>query len=184
MMRNFITHNPKRQAICVACVGDRHDMRREKCFDGDGQLRKDAGMEDPKASAVDTVLQFLECINQHAVDALAALMTDDHVFIDSLGQSVTGREKMRTGWRGYFAFCPDYWVTHEEILAGGDRVAVFGAAGGTIAAGGSLAAENKWRTTAAWLAIVGGGRVQQWQVYADNKPVYDIIARSKPTQGR
>jgi ketosteroid isomerase-like protein len=30
-------------------------------------------------------------------------MTDDHVFIDSLGQTVRGREKIRAGWLAYFA---------------------------------------------------------------------------------
>jgi hypothetical protein len=87
---------------------------------------------------------------------------------------------MRAGWRGYFAFCPDYWVSQEEIFSRGERVAVFGAAGGTIAAEGKLPPENKWRAPAAWQAIVEGGLVKQWSVYADNKPVYDILARSKP----
>jgi ketosteroid isomerase-like protein len=136
-------------------------------------------MESTKRSAVDTVLQFLERINQHDADKLAELMAEDHVFIDSLGQSVTGRENMRLGWRGYYAFCPDYWVSHEEIFSSGDLVAVFGAAGGTIAADGKLPAGNKWRTSAAWLAIVKKGLVMQWSIYADNKPVYDIIARLK-----
>lgn len=136
-------------------------------------------MESTKRPAVDTVLQFLERINQHDADKLAELMAEDHVFIDSLGQPVTGRENMRLGWRGYYSFCPDYWVSHEEILSSGDLVAVFGAAGGTIAADGKLLPENKWRTSAAWLATVKGGLVRQWRVYADNKPVYDIIARLK-----
>jgi hypothetical protein len=65
------------------------------------------------------------------------------------------------------------------MLSGGNLVAVFGAAGGTIAADGKLPPENKWRTSAAWRAIVDGGLVKQWRVYADNKPVYDIIARSR-----
>ncbi len=129
--------------------------------------------------SIDTVLKFLDHINQHDVDKLAECMTEDHVFIDSLGQSVRGRENMRSGWRGYFAFCPDYWVSHEEIFPGGKWVAVFGAAGGTIAADGKLPPENQWSTSAAWLAIVENGLVKQWRVYADNKPVYDILARSK-----
>jgi limonene-1,2-epoxide hydrolase len=128
---------------------------------------------------IDTVLQFLEHINRHDADKLAELMTEDHVFIDSLGHSVRGREHMRAGWRSYFAFCPDYWVSQEEIFPGRDRVAVFGAAGGTVAADGVLAPENTWRTSAAWLAIVDEGLVKQWRVYADNKPVYDIMARTR-----
>jgi ketosteroid isomerase-like protein len=133
---------------------------------------------------VETVQRFLERINQRDADKLAELLTEDHVFIDSLGQSVRGREKMRAGWRGYYAFCPDYWVSHEEIFASGNLVAVFGAAGGTIAADGKLPPENKWRTPAAWLAIVENGLVKEWRVYADNKPVYAIMARSKAQSGQ
>lgn len=129
---------------------------------------------------VDTVLQFLERINRRDPDRLAELMTEDHLFIDSLGQAVRGRDKMRAGWRAYYAFCPDYWVSHEAIMQNGNQVAVFGAAGGTIAANGRLLPENKWRTPAAWLAVVEGGLVKEWRVYADNKPVYDIVARLKP----
>jgi ketosteroid isomerase-like protein len=140
-------------------------------------------MKNGSKSAVDTVLGFMDRINQHDVDKLAEYMTEDHVFIDSLGQSVSGREKMRSGRRGYFAFCPDYWLSHEEVFPGGKLVAVFGAAGGTIAADGKLPPENKWRASAAWLAIVESGLVKQWRVYADNKQVYDILARPKPTPG-
>jgi uncharacterized protein (TIGR02246 family) len=127
---------------------------------------------------VETVLRFLEAINQRDADKVAELMSEDHVFIDSLGQSVKGRENMRQGWRGYYAFCPDYWVSHEEIFPSGNLVAVFGAAGGTVAADGKLPPENKWRIPAAWLAVVDRGFVKQWRVYADNKPVYDIMAEA------
>lgn len=135
-------------------------------------------------SQVETVLDFMGRINQRDADKLAEAMTEDHVFIDSLGQSVRGREKMRAAWRGYYALCPDYWVAHEEILQNASVVAVFGTAGGTIAANGTLPAENQWRTSAAWLAIVENGLVKQWRVYADNKPVYDILARPKSASPR
>jgi len=135
-------------------------------------------MKGTEKSAVDVVLEFLERINQHDADKLADYMTEDHVFIDSLGQSVSGRENMRAGWRGYFAFCPDYWVSHEEIFPSGALVAVFGAAGGTIAVKGKLPPENRWRASAAWLVVIENALVKQWRVYADNKPVYDILARS------
>jgi ketosteroid isomerase-like protein len=128
---------------------------------------------------VETVLAFLDRINQRDVDKLVELMTEDHVFIDSLGHSVQGREKMRAGWRGYYAMCPDYWVSHEETFQNGNKVAVFGVAGGTISARGKLLPENQWRTPAAWFAVVEKGLVKEWRVYADIKPVYDILARSK-----
>ena len=128
---------------------------------------------------VETILDFIERINQRDADKLSGLMTEDHVFIDSLGQTVRGRDAMRAGWRGYYALCPDYWISHEQILSAGNVVAVFGAAGGTIAAGDDLPPGNRWRTRAAWLAVVENGLVKEWRVYADNKPVYDILARSK-----
>jgi hypothetical protein len=46
------------------------------------------------------------------------------------------------------------------------------------AASGKLLPEIKWRTPAAWLAIVENGLVKEWRVYADNKPVYDTMAKS------
>ena len=134
-------------------------------------------------NAADTVLQFLERINQHNADKLAELMTEDHTFVDSLGACVSGRENMRSGWRHYFRFCPDYWVSHERIFSAADQVAIFGAAGGVIAAGRALPPENTWRTPAAWLAVVERGLIKQWRVYADNKPVYDILARPALNKG-
>ncbi len=91
---------------------------------------------------------------------------------------MVGREAMRLGWRGYFALCPDYWVAREEMFSAGERVVVVGHAGGTIAAAGKLPAANRWRTPASWLATLDDGKVKQWRVYVDNKPVYDILART------
>lgn len=55
--------------------------------------------------------------------------------------------------------------------------------GGTIAANGKLPAENKWRAASAWLATVDAQLVREWRVYADNKPVYDILAKAKAHSG-
>ncbi len=129
---------------------------------------------------VEAALQFLETINGRDADRLVELMTEDHTFIDSLGNTISGREKARAAWKGYFNFCPDYWVSHEQVFSNGDHVAISGAAGGTIAANGKLPPENRWRIPAAWIALVDKGRIKQRRVYADNKRVYDFLARSKP----
>lgn len=129
-------------------------------------------------SPAKTVLLFFERINRRNPDRLVELMTEDHLFIDSLGRSVHGREAMRAAWHGYYATCPDYWVSHEEIFTRGKLVAVIGEAGGTIATKEGLLAANKWRSPAAWFARIHNGLVKEWRVYADNKPVYDILAKS------
>lgn len=116
------------------------------------------------------VARFIEAIDAHDVAAMATLMSADHQFNDSLGQVLAGKDVVLEAWRGYFAFCPDYRIAREHMFREGDQVAVFGVAGGTI--GGSA-----WRTPAAWLARAGEDCVTSWQVFADNKPVYDILAR-------
>jgi ketosteroid isomerase-like protein len=84
----------------------------------------------------------MDRINAGDVEGIVALMTDDHVFVDGLGNRVTGKEKMRGGWKYYFSMFPDYRVSHEDVLADHDTVAVFGTASGTLAAKGSLPKEN------------------------------------------
>jgi hypothetical protein len=38
--------------------------------------------------------------------------------------------------------------------------------------------EIKWQAPAAWRVVVHDGRIKEFRVYADNKPVYDILAKS------
>lgn len=48
----------------------------------------------------ETVLHFQERIHQHDTDKLAEAMTEDQLFIDVLGPSLRGREKIRLRRRG------------------------------------------------------------------------------------
>jgi ketosteroid isomerase-like protein len=126
---------------------------------------------------VETVLAFLDCINSGEADRVAAMLTEDHVFIDGLGRALHGRETTRAGWRAYYQMCPDYSISSHSIFTNDNQVAAFGVASGTIARNGELAAENRWSTPAAWLAAVENGLIREWRVYADNKPVYEILAK-------
>lgn len=135
-------------------------------------------METRSPAAV--VLEFMERINAADVAALCSLMTDDHVFIDGLGNHVEGKDKMRAGWTGYFTWFPDYCVSHEEIFAERDAVAVFGTASGTYAVNGKLPKENYWEVPAAWKAIVRDGLVAEWRVYCDNQPARKLLGSKNP----
>jgi hypothetical protein len=76
---------------------------------------------------------------------------------------------------------PDYKVSHEEIFAMGDVVAVFGTARGTfVAPGGTAKKENFWEVPASWKAIVREGKVAHWQVYADNQPIRKLMGDPVP----
>ena len=121
---------------------------------------------------------FVDAINEHNVDKLCSLMTDDHKFIDSQGNEVVGKENMRAGWIGYFQWFPDYKIEITDMFRGGDTVAAFGFAGGTFQ-GLSNRKENYWRLPASWKAVINNGKIHLWQVYADTKIPYDIINKSK-----
>jgi len=126
-------------------------------------------------TAVDVALAFVDRINCHDVGGLVALMTEDHCFVDGLGQVVRGRERMETGWVGYFGWFPDYSIKINDILSKGNVVGLFGTAQGTYLANGKLLPENHWEIPAAWKVVVKRGHVSEWRVYADNEPVWKIM---------
>ena len=120
---------------------------------------------------------FVRAINRQDVDALAALMTEQHCFIDSMGNAVTGCEAMRAAWRGYFRMVPDYTSAIEETLCDGPVVVMLGVAQGTYAPDGQLRPENRWSTPAALRAFIEKDLVAEWRVYADNEPMRQLMAR-------
>jgi len=120
--------------------------------------------------SAETFQQFVSAINSHDVKAITVLMATDHLFVDSAGNRVHSASSMEVGWRRYFAMCPDYWIQTDHVMAEGGVVLAVGEAGGTIDG-------VSWRTPAAWKAVIRDAKVVEWRVFADNKQVYEIIAR-------
>jgi len=102
-------------------------------------------------------------------------MTPDHVFIDSLGTKVAGREQMRQGWQSYLKMVPDYTIAVQETFINESVVVMLGRAGGTYAPGGPLLPENRWQTPVALRAVVRGSLIAEWRVYADNEPMRRLM---------
>lgn len=132
----------------------------------------------PPIAPEDVVRRFIAAINAHDTEALLALMTEDHEFLDATGDRISGLEPLRSAWRGYFAWFPNYEIHAEEIFWKGNIVAALGYAGGTFAPGVGSVMENTWRLPAAWRAEVRDGRVASWQVYCDTEPVWAIMRRA------
>jgi hypothetical protein len=134
--------------------------------------------------------EFASAINRQDVEGLAGLMTEGHRFVDSLGNAVEGREKMQAAWAAYFLMVPDYSIAVEETYCGDpstpvaaaasaqEVVVMLGVAQGTYAPDGQLKAENRWKTPAAWRALIEDGKVAEWRVYADNEPIRQRMAKS------
>jgi hypothetical protein len=121
-----------------------------------------------------TIFAFIDRINARDVEGLALLMSDDHTFVDAHGNQVSGKDKMIAGWRGYFEWFPDYYIEVTEVFEDREQLALFGFAGGSFK---NKEGEN-WRLPAAWKATVKDGRVTLWQVFADTKIPFEIIARN------
>jgi ketosteroid isomerase-like protein len=129
--------------------------------------------------AENVTLSFVRAINQHDVEALVALMTPGHQFIDALGKVVEGRENLKLAWGGYFQMVPDYSIIPLETLSDGPLVVLLGLARGTYTADGWLKEENRWETPAAFRALIKDWKVAEWRVYADNEPIRERMRLSK-----
>jgi uncharacterized protein (TIGR02246 family) len=123
------------------------------------------------AMQASAVRAFVEAINHHSADEIANLMTEDHVFIDSLGMRVAGRDQMKKGWQGYFRLVPDYSISVDETLTEGAVVVMLGSAQGTYAG-------SQWQTPAAWRANVRDSLIAEWRVYADNEPLRQLMRQA------
>jgi len=128
-------------------------------------------------SPVEVVLEFERLVNSRNVDAIAGLLAEDSVFIDSLGQTIQSLGNLRKAWSGYFQMVPDYSISHSEIFSNGDTVAMFGTAQGTFAKGAEMKKDDFWKTPASWRAVVKGGKIAVWQVFADNEPIRAIMRK-------
>jgi ketosteroid isomerase-like protein len=118
------------------------------------------------------VRTFVAAINAHDLNAIVARCSPGHVFVDSLGNRFTGEARLRQAWEWYFAAFPDYRIEVESLAVGSDCVLLSGLASATHAGSGA-----RWSIPAAWKATIDGEHIEHWQVYADNKPVYEILNR-------
>lgn len=118
-----------------------------------------------------TLEKFVSRINAHDPKGIVALCTADHVFVDSLGSRLCGPDGLEEAWVGYFSLFPDYRIEVEAAVSEGGLVLACGFASATRAT-----SQRAWRIPAAWRAIVRDAKIAEWQVYADNKPVYEILS--------
>ncbi len=125
-------------------------------------------------------LRFVNEINRHDLEALAALMAGDFRFIDGLGHEVRGRERAREALGAQIVRFPDYRILVHDHLVLGPTVALFGTVSGTAPVGSELPLAHRWSIPSAWRAVVRDGLLTEWQVYADPEPVRKAVAARSP----
>jgi ketosteroid isomerase-like protein len=128
---------------------------------------------------VQAARSFVDAINAHDPAAIVALATADHRFVDSLGNTIAA-EKLAEAWQSYFRMVPDYRITVTRWIEDRGTVVALGTASGTYTSDATLRPENAWSTPAVWRALIRDGKVAEWQVYADNEPIREIMRRGGP----
>ena len=97
------------------------------------------------------IADFAAAINSHDLEKIAALMSDDHTFIDAHGNEMAGKETMKEGWASYFGLFPDYYIEIEQIFSEGDLAVAYGYAGrgdrrkGLENSGGMAGDRPRWK---------------------------------------
>lgn len=109
---------------------------------------------------------FIAAINAMDLSALRSLMTEDHVFTDARGVDYAGAEKMMENWQQFYYAYPKYWISINSNFASGNRVALFGSAGGKWRVDGTVI-PGSWMVKAAFLAEVERDKVRRWSIFCD-----------------
>jgi uncharacterized protein (TIGR02246 family) len=137
-------------------------------------------------------LAFVDRINDGDVAGIAALLTEDHEFVDTAGESFRGRETLRQGWIGYFQLFPDYRIAVEHVHVDGDRVALLAVTSGTLSAegaetlrrpDGTLPAADELQGPVILTAQVRDGQIAQWRVFWDTPEARAELGFPRPATG-
>jgi len=131
------------------------------------------------SESIEPVIRFITAINNGNVDLISEMISEDHKFTDSIGNVFRGKEVMLKGWMNYLSMFPDYKIDLDEIYDNENKVMFTGKASGTYSLSKEEVGENHWEINAAWRALVEDGKIKEWQVFGDNKPVYEIIERNR-----
>jgi ketosteroid isomerase-like protein len=104
------------------------------------------------------VEQFNTCINAADLGGLSSLMTDDHVFIDTVVSRVSGKAAVTAAWASFFATFPGYRNEFDSLRLVGEDVVVTGR---------SVCSDTRLQGPALWRARVRGDKISEWQIYKD-----------------
>lgn len=117
-------------------------------------------------SALEAAGSFISAINGRDLLTLRTLMSADHVFTDAHGTRYCGSEVMVENWKNFFQAYPQFWISIDSSFAEGNRVALFGTAGGKWRVDGTVV-PGSWKVTAAWLVEVEYGKIRRWSIFCD-----------------
>jgi hypothetical protein len=125
------------------------------------------------------VIRFVKAINDHDVNEIFNLMTEDHIFIDGTNHKTVGKKGMKEGWKGYFELFPDYKIEITDITENESVIGLFGHVNGTYKNLTNKFNSNLWSISASWKATIENNKIKLWQVYCDYADLFKIIEKNK-----
>lgn len=119
----------------------------------------------------DTVMKFVEAINTQNMPLIIDMMSEDFHFIDTYGNK-ENKEQMKTGWKGYFDWFPDYLIEMEEWIGNDEFTMIIGRASGSYFG----KSDKHWKFPAALKVVIEQGQqIETWQVFCDSKKQLDSM---------
>lgn len=119
----------------------------------------------------DTILKFVNAINTQDLPLIIDMMSEEFGFVDTYG-SKEDKEQMRTSWKGYFGWFPDYHIGVEDYIENEEFAVILGRASGFY-----LGNKDKyWEFPAAWKVVADDGKIKIWKVYCDSKKQLDSMS--------
>jgi len=125
------------------------------------------------------VIRFVKAINDHDVNEIVNLMSEDYIFIDGQDHKSVGKKGMKEGWEGYYALFPDYKIEISDITENESVIGLFGYVNATYKNLTNKLNSNFWRIPASWKAMVENNKIKHWQVYCDYSDLFKIIEKNK-----
>lgn len=150
------------------------EERLESEYLGKDSERDSRHFDEGKLDVLRTAIAFIEKINEHDIEGLTELMSEDHKFIDSMDNIVVGKEEMKNAWNGFLSWFPDYEIDVFHTLMNGDTIGFFGRAKGKFNKK-RPGVRDKFDIPASWRAKIEHGKVKEWQAIADNEAVRYIL---------
>lgn len=124
-------------------------------------------------------IRFVKAINDHDVNEIVNLMSEDHVFIDAMDNKSVGKKGMKEAWEGYFELFPDYQLEISDITENESMIGLFGYVKATYKNLSDNLNSNFWRVPASWKAIAENNKIKHWQVYCDYSSLFKIVDKNK-----
>ena len=114
---------------------------------------------------VAVTVSFIDAINRRDLDALTALMNEDHSLEVITEPPLVGRDENEEAWDSYFNSFPDYVIYPHRICD--EQPGVVAVLGHTTGSHLELPDDEEAKLRLIWVAHVEDGLVTRWRLIDD-----------------